>query len=195
MKKQKLIFVAVIAVFLLSLFNIKTNAQSFEKGDVDLNLQIGFGTTWYYGSYYKASLPFISVAGDYAMRDDWGPGVFGIGGLIGVSTYKYEYYWYGYGDYGWKETHFVIAPRATYHYQFFDKLDTYAGIISGIKIVSEKAYGDWYAGYEPESNAGAHFVFSAFAGVKYYFAKNISVMSEIYVYDIALFNIGIGFKF
>lgn len=187
--QKKLTLVAAFAALTLSFSSL--NAQIFEKGSTDLNFQIGFGTAWYYTSSYKASMPFISVSGDYGLVDTWGPGVFGIGGLIGFNTYKSTYY-YGTGDYGYKESNFTIAPRATYHYQFVDKLDTYGGVISGVKIRSYKETGD-YPGYAAPSN-NVDFVFTVFAGAKYYFTDNFAVMSEIYVYDLALFNIGVCLK-
>lgn len=178
----------LIAFAALSFTPSNLSAQSFEKGDFDLNAMIGFGTRWYYsytGSGYKMGLPFISVAGDYALVDSWGPGVFGVGALFGINTYKFEYV----TGTDWKETNISIVPRATYHYQFVDKLDTYGGIASGVKIRSFT--GDYI--YTPSNSVD--FVFTAFIGAKYYFTDNLAVMSEIFVYDLAIFNIGVGFKF
>ncbi len=193
MKKiSKRIFIALIVFCTLSFTSTNLNAQSFEKGDVDMNVQIGFGTTWYYGTYYKMGLPFISVACDYALRDDWGPGVLGVGALIGINTVKTRWD-YGIYEYGYKYTQFSIVPRATYHYQFLDKLDTYGGIATGVTISSGKEYGDYP--YDFTNDSGVRFVFTAFVGVKFYLTDNLSVMSELYVYDLAIFNIGIGLKF
>lgn len=194
MKHSIRLFTIALTMVLTTTFN-SSEAQIFNKNDIDLNAQVGFGTTWYLGgSYYKASMPLISVAGDYALRDDWGPGVFGVGALIGISSHKWEYSYIGYGDYGYRYTDFFIVPRATYHYQFVDKLDTYAGIATGLDITRAKEFGDWYPGYEPSSDAGVGVVVTAFAGVKYYFTDNFSVMSELYVYDLAIFNIGVSLK-
>ncbi|MBN2523850.1 MAG: hypothetical protein JXB24_11300 [Bacteroidales bacterium] len=191
-KLKKSILITIAALFALSFTSSDLNAQSFEKGDIDVNFQVGFGTAWYYGTYYKMGLPFISVAGDYALKDDWGPGVFGVGAILGVSTVKTRWD-YGIYEYGYKYTHFSIAPRATYHYQFVDKLDTYGGIATGITIRSGKEYGD-YTGYIAD-DSGVHFIITAFVGVKYYVTNSLAIMSEIYVYDLATFNIGIGLKF
>jgi hypothetical protein len=191
-KLKKTIFFVLIALCALSFSSSEIKAQSFELGDFDLNAQIGFGSAWYYGSYYHMGLPFISVAGDFALKDEWGPGVFGIGGIIGISTVKTKYSYIG-GDYGYKYTNFSIVPRATYHYQWVDKLDTYAGVATGITIRSGKEYGDYVLGITDDS--GVRFVITAFAGAKYYLTDNFSVMAEIYVYDLAFFNIGVGFKF
>lgn len=176
---RKSIFIAFLALCTLSFTSSNLNAQSFEKGDLDLNIQLGFGSSWYYSynTNAKIGLPFISVGAEYALVDTWGPGVFGVGVITGFSTIKY------YSNY--TNTNFTFLPRASYHYQFVDKLDTYAGVGAGIEI---RAYSNYYS---TDVNA----IVTAFAGVKYYFTRNFCVMSEIYVYKPALFNIGVGFKF
>ena len=186
--KHSIKFLAVALVFVLTTAFSTTKAQIFNKGDIDLNLQIGFGTAWYYSSYYKASLPFISISGDYALIDTWGPGVFGVGAIIGINTLKYDYYW-GLGTDEYKNTNISIAPRATYHYSFVEKLDTYAGIASGVKI---RTYSGDYVGSSVSNDV--NIIFTAFAGAKYFFTDNFAVMSEIYVYDLAIFNIGVSLK-
>lgn len=186
MKKQKINFLlALIALTSLSFSSMDVKAQSFEMGDVDLNVQLGLGSTWYLGTYYSQVLPYISVSGDYALIDKWGPGIFGVGAIVGVVRYKWDWI---YDDL--KYTYFSFAPRATYHYQFVDKLDTYAGLVTGVEFVVVNDANSTY-----KENTGVNPIFSAFAGVKYYFTDNIAVMSEIYAYDIATFNAGICFKF
>ena len=186
--KHSIKLVAIALALVLSGALSSSQAQIFNKGDFDLNAQIGFGTSWYYSSYYKASLPFISVAGDYALIDEWGPGVFGVGALFGINTYKYDYYWgASYDEY--KNTNISFVPRATYHYSFVDKLDTYGGVGTGIKIRT-------YSGdYTSSVSNDVAFVFTVFAGAKYYFTENFAVMSEIYLYELAFFNLGVAFKF
>ena len=44
------------------------------------------------GSYYKTTVPPLFVAGDYCLREDLGPGNLGVGGYLGYSAYKYDYY-------------------------------------------------------------------------------------------------------
>lgn len=191
MKHSIRLFVIALTLVLTTSFNF-SSAQIFNVGDLDLNAQIGFGTTWYLGgTYYKASMPLISIAGDYALIDTWGPGVFGVGALVGVSSHKWESTWVG-GSYGYRYTDFFIVPRATYHYSFVDKLDTYGGVAAGIDITIGKEFGDYVGVYT--SDEGVSPVISVFAGAKYYFTDNFAVMSEIYVYDLALFNIGVSLK-
>lgn len=186
MKKSKFILLFAIVLFIASIGTANAKkGEIFAVGDNNLNLQIGAGNSWYHGSYYRTSLPQFSVSFDRGLRDDWGPGIFGVGAFVSVATYKYTYYVHD--DY--RITEFNIAGRATYHYQFFDKVDTYGGIIAGINIVRDNIDDDY------DGEEGIFPMGSVFAGIKYYFKDNISVMSELYVYDVAFFNIGLGFKF
>jgi hypothetical protein len=184
MKKSKFIL-----FFTLVLFIVSTGTANAKKGDIfavgdnNLNIQLGAGNTWYHSGYYHTSLPQFSVSFDHGLRDDWGPGIFGIGAFASVATYKYDYY--AHDDY--RITEFNIAGRATYHYQFFDKVDTYGGVIAGVNIIRDNTPDNDEAGVFPMG--------SVFAGIKYYFNSNICVMSELYAYDVAFFNLGIGFKF
>ena len=186
MKKSNFILLSTIVLFILSVNNVSAKgSEIFSVGDNNLNIQLGAGNTWYHGSYYHTSLPQFSVSFDHGLRDDWGPGIFGVGAFASVATYKYTYY--ASDDY--RVTEFNIAARATYHYQFFDKVDTYGGVIAGVNIVRDNISGSY------DSEEGIYPMGSVFAGIKYYFNDKISVMSELYAYDVAFFNIGFGFKF
>ena len=191
MKKSKLFLLAGSLLLMFSFSNAFAVNDVFAKGDKTVNFQLGFGNTWYLGSYYHGSMPQISFSGDYGLRDDWGPGVFGVGAFIGYHAYKYNYYGV---DYGWKYTTLSIAGRATYHYQFIDKLDTYAGVMLGLNFNRSKWYGTNNT-YNYSADAGASALTTVFAGVRYYVTKNFSVMSELCLYDVALFNIGVSLKF
>ncbi len=185
-KLRNSILITLFALCALSFTTTNLNAQSFEQGDFDVQMTVGFGTAWYYSSYYKMGLPLIAVGADYALIDHWGPGVFGVGAIFGINTYKFGNYYATSNDF--KETDISILPRATYHYQFVDKLDTYGGVGLGFKI---RTYSADYAYFSNSTD----FIFTVFVGAKYYLTDKFSVMSEIYVYDMAIFNIGVGFKF
>src|SRR5512147_1322079 len=101
--------------------------STFNKGDKVINLGIGLGSTLYHGFGYKASVPPISISGEYGIKDGiLDKGVIGVGGYLGYSSYKWEYY-----GWGWKYTNIIIGARGTFHYPFIDKLDTYTGILLG----------------------------------------------------------------
>jgi hypothetical protein len=184
MKKSKLFFLTTVALTIFSISTVRAQkGDIFAVGDNNLNIMLGVGS-WYYDSYYHTSLPQFSVSFDHGLRDDWGPGVFGIGGFVSAATYKYDYYSY---DEDYRSAEFNIAARATYHYQFFDKVDTYGGVLAGIKIRANNIPNN--------SDEGIYPVGSVFAGIKYYFTDNFSVMSELHAGNLAFFNIGIGLKF
>jgi hypothetical protein len=184
MKKTKLIFFITLTLAILSIGTANARkGDIFAVGDNNLNIQLGIGN-WYYDTYYHSSLPQFSISFDHGLRDDWGPGIFGVGAFVSAATYRYSNSYY---DSNYRASAFTIAARASYHYQFFDKVDTYGGLIGGIQIRGNNIPNN--------SDEGVYPAGSIFAGIKYYFSNNISVMSELHAGNVAFFNIGIGFKF
>jgi hypothetical protein len=186
MKKVAItLFAAILA------FNLSAQESTFEKGDKALNLGIGFGTSLYSGSYYKASVPPVSASFEVGIIDGiLDKATVGVGGYIGYAASKYEVD-YGFGSYGWKYSYTVIGARGTFHYPLVDKLDTYGGAMVGYNIVTSKEIGDIPSGY---SSSGSAPSFSIFVGGRYYFTENIAAMAEL-GYGIAYFNIGLAMKF
>ncbi|MBN2215727.1 MAG: hypothetical protein JW723_15970 [Bacteroidales bacterium] len=177
------------ALILLAMTSMQVKSQSFEVGDKDVNLGIGFGATWYSGVGYKTTIPPVCASLDFGFKDDIGPGVLGLGGYVGFSSYKWEYsYLY---TYGYKYTTFILGGRATYHMEFIDKLDTYGGLLLGFRLVNDKYFGD--IGYTYTSGVGSGLAYSFFIGGKYYLADNIAVFGEL-GYGIAYLTLGVTFK-
>jgi hypothetical protein len=178
------------ALFLLSMTSMQVKSQLFAVGDKDVNLGIGFGSHYLLG---KTVIPPISVSLDYGFKDDIGPGVLGIGGYFGFtsSKYNYTYYWAS-ADYGWKYTEIMVGARGTYHMEFIDKLDTYAGIILGVRFRMEKLYGDWGT-YTATSDAGLYIDPGFFVGGKYFFSDNLAIFGEL-GYSIAYVTVGVTFR-
>ncbi len=170
--------------------SINTYSQSFEVGDKLVNAGLGLGATWYSGVYYKTTLPPVFISADVGFKDDIGPGVLGIGGYLGVSSYKYEYTYY-LGNWGWKYTSIVIGGRGTYHMDLVDNLDTYGGMLLGFRILSSKYFGDedWATG----SASSSGLAYSFFVGGRYFFSDNLGVMAEL-GYGIAWLSLGVTLK-
>jgi len=189
MKKINLTFFPVLALLVLTMGTANAKkGDIFSVGDNNLNIQLGAGNNWYYDNYYHTSLPQLSVSYDYGLRDDWGPGVFGIGAFVSLCSYRYSY---PHTDNDYRVSEFNLAGRSTYHYQFFDRVDTYGGIVLGLKFKTDNIpENDIYDNEEGIWPMGA-----ILAGIKYYFTDNFSVMSELYAGQVAFFNIGIGLKF
>lgn len=190
-KTVKVIALSMLLALFLPFANL--NAQIFDEGDLVFNAGIGLGSTYYtYGSYYHTVVPPLFLSGDYCLREDLGPGNLGVGGFIGYSSYKYHYDVSGY-DYGWKYNTMIIAARGSYHFtELVEKLDLYGGVLAGVKIVTDKEFGD-YTGSDYTVNKSGP-VFDIFAGVRYQLTDNFGVMSEL-GYGIAWFKIGIALKF
>lgn len=185
------------ALFSLSSYaqSPSSNAQShtFSKSDLVFNLGIGFGTSLYSGSYYKSTLPPISISGEYGVKDDFliTDMTLGLGGYVGFAGSKYEVTSPYFGTYGYKFSYTVIGVRGALHYPVVDKLDTYGGIMVGYNIVSIKEIGDVPSiGY---SASGSEASFSIYVGGRYYFSEKFAAMAEI-GYGIAYLNIGVALK-
>ncbi len=176
-------------MILLVPFGVKS--QSFVTGDKVVNVGLGIGSTLYSGTGYKTGLPPLSASFEYGVTE-LGPGVLGVGGYFGISSYKWEDA-FGGTTYGWKYSSVIIGARGNYHQYFVDKLDTYAGLMLGYNIINSKATGNWPSGYDWSANSST-FVWSIYIGGRYYFSETFAAMLEL-GYGIAWLNIGVAFKF
>jgi len=180
---KKFLFAKILVVFLtLFCFNWDISAQddAFNKGDKVAQAGIGLGSyiSW---SGYSSTVPPIAASFEYGIVDLFdGKGAVGVGGYLAYTSFGYK------GDFNWTISDLIIGPRGLFHYQFVDKLDTYAGLMLGYDIVS---YG------QKDSNlSGSGFISSWFVGARYYFANNIAVYGEL-GYGIAPLELGISYKF
>ncbi len=185
---------SILLVFAMLLGTSMIFAQPFEKGNHAINLGIGFGNTGYLGAGYKGFIPSISGSYEYGIVEiPMGAelkGVVGVGGYIGWATSRYEYtYW---NDLSYHYNSIYFGARGNYHFIFMDKLDTYAGIWLGYKVVNGKWKGsgtvpsDWNA--TSSSVAGG-----AYVGARWYFTDTFAAYAEL-GYLISVFNIGVTFK-
>ena len=171
---------------------INTYSQLFGVGDKMINAGIGIGATYYHGYGWKTTLPPIFISGDYGFRDDIGPGVLGIGAYLGFNSYKWESTWLLTNQtYGWKYTSIIAGARGTYHYEFIETLDTYGGVLIGLRYTHDSYFGDAVFDVDPDS--GIFPVFSFFAGGRYYFTDNIAILGEL-GWGIAWLSIGVTLK-
>jgi hypothetical protein len=184
---MKIKSIALMVMLLLGV--LLTDAQMVAKGDKIVNFGVGLGSTLYSGSYYKGSVPPVSVSGEYVIKDDLLDGKLGlgVGGYLGYSAYKWEYM-----GWGWKYSNIIIGPRGYAHYSFIDKLDTYTGLTLGLNIASTKEFGNAVPGWDDHSSSGG-IVWSWFVGGRYYFSDNLAAMAEL-GYGITYLNIGIAIK-
>lgn len=174
----------IYLLFLLSFFGFAATAQDvFYQGTVATNVSVGLGGNV---AGYGLGLPPISLAVDYGIVDNLingENGSIGIGGYLGFATNGRNYNYFGL-SYKARYTRMAFGVRGTFHYQFLDKLDTYAGLMLGLYSYSWKydwadSYDPYYSSYYQDNTRSSEFAFSAFAGARYYFKENLGVNAEI----------------
>jgi hypothetical protein len=180
---------------LLSAFigGIMAQNPTFFIGDKIVNLGLGIGRTFNTGGYYASSFPPISISFEQGILDNVidEKGSIGVGGLLGYTSYKWD--WTGYGsNYGWKYTDIIIAARGAFHYALVDKLDTYTGLLLGYRIANSKSFGDIPA-YGNYSASSGGVMAAWFAGGRYYFTDKFAGMAEI-GYGLSYLTLGVSFK-
>jgi hypothetical protein len=182
---KKLLMLLLVVVF--SLTQLVAQKSTFLKGDKVLNLGLGLGSVWYTGSYYKTQVPPVSASFEVGIVDGiLEKAVIGVGGYMAYSAYKSDY-----GTGGWKYSNIVIGGRGNFHYPLVDKLDTYAGLMLGYNIATDKAWGNYSGSLHSSSYGGIRT--AEFVGARYYFSNSFSAMAEI-GYGVTYLNIGIALK-
>jgi len=186
---KKLLF--ALAVAFASVSGSMAQDEVFVKGSKVLNVGVGLG------SYQTGSMviPPIAISGEYGITDalisSTGQGYIGVGGYLAYTSSK-ESFGYDSHSFDWKYSYLIIGARGAFHYQFVDKLDTYAGVMLGYNIGSVSYSGDGGHGLPKPSVGG--FIPSGFAGARYYFSDNLAVYGEV-GYGIAALELGLSVKF
>ena len=179
---KKFLFSKVLVV-ILTLFGFcwaaSAQREAFNKGDNVINAGIGLGSYINHAGFSMA-IPPITASFEYGILDLFNrKGAIGVGGYLGYVLYRDKRSDYNIGD-------FVIGPRGLFHYQFVDKLDTYAGLMLGYDIVS-------FSQRMPDAT-GSRFYSTFFIGARYYFTRNVAVFGEL-GYNIAPLELGLSYKF
>lgn len=198
---KKITLAALCAI----LFSLSASAQSYKKGQLDLNLGLGLGDNLVEGPGITI-VPPISASLEYGITDD-----ISLGGYMGFAGSVSRYYgseWcnngngngvnYNYTDsYTW--TYFLIGARGAYHFGRFikvDKLDVYAGLLLGNDFAHES-----YSTTSPCSDHVRYndvpyggFFWSIYGGARYHFTNRFGVFGEL-GYGVSYLNAGVTFKF
>ncbi len=188
---MKRLFFVIAGLFILTSTSFAQDV--FKKGDMVVNVGIGLGNTVRSESYLKTTVPPISASFEYCVKDNLfdDKSSLGIGGYVGYFSQKYkDSYTGGYwgSNLDLKYSDFIIGARGVLHYQFVEKLDTYAGVALGYDIVSASgSYGDFSA-------SSSALTAGVFAGARYYFTNSFAVNAEL-GYDISILTLGVSFKF
>lgn len=173
---MKKIYSLLLIAFLM--LTVSLEAQTFQKGDLGLNVGIGLG--------YRG-FP-IEVSATYGIVDDLfnvDGLTMSVGGYLGLSFFAgtefYNWTWHTYAG-----TRILPAVRVLAHYTFFDKLEVFAGPALGVTLNRSSSF----FGYDEGFNVYG----SIAAGAKYYFTENFGVYAET-GYSIGYFMVGATFKF
>ena len=197
-------------IIILSVLSISATAQSFQKGQVDINLGYGFGNT-FIDSKYNVSMPAISGVLDFGIANSFSLGVYvgeakakwTVAGTDvcnngnGNGNYSYLY------AYTHEAKHLMVALRGSYHLGSLiksDNLDAYLGLQLGNNFETDeysltttpfcdklnKLYfvNKYYNG----------FIWAVYAGARYRFSKHVGIFGEL-GYGIVVFNAGLNIKF
>jgi hypothetical protein len=159
----------------LTLVSVASAQDIFRKGAQRLNAGVGVGA----GIPVEVSYERSIIDGLVRKTDN---------GAIGVGAYG-SWYHDRIGD--WSYNYYVLGARGAFHYQFVDKLDTYAGLMLGYNIATSRWAGD---GEAYGTASGSVFAFSSFIGARYFFKPSLGVYAEA-GYGIAFLSGGITFKF
>lgn len=170
---RNFLFTKVLVVVLFcGLFSLAVNAQNtFDKGDKVVNLGIGVGNTF---SGYSSMIP-ISGSFEVGVKDNLfdDKSSLGVGGYVGFAS---KDHW----------TFFYPGVRGALHYQFVDKLDTYAGLMLGMRLYTWSYLGG--------SHSHTDFIVPFFIGGRYYFADRLAGFAEL-GHGIAYLQLGVSIKF
>jgi phospholipase/lecithinase/hemolysin len=188
-------------LLLLTLGALQVNAQSFKKGQVDINLGVGLGDT-YTDAGGTTFVPPISMSIEAGITND-----ISLGGFIGFSGNRYIYSgWedyqgntYAYTD-TYTRTYLIVGVRGAYHFGRFikiDKLDVYAGLMLGNDFANQSytttsPRPDHNGNYYSKSFGG--FVASPYVGARYRFTDHFGVFLEL-GYGVTVVTTGLNFKF
>ncbi len=191
---KKIFFTLIILLTSGALMTVSAK-NIFSKGDKAVNLGIGLGS-YYGGDGYSSGIPPISLSYEQGIIDGLldGKASVGVGGYLGYTSNKWESVWGDGTTWGYKYSYIILGARGVFHYQFVDKLDTYAGLLLGYNIVSNKFYGDdTIAPYVSGATGASGIGYSAFVGARYHFSSKFAAYAEL-GYGISALELGISMR-
>jgi len=157
----------VLAAAILMVINANAQRPSFIKGDKVLDITVGVPHLHGYGW----GVPPIIASFELGIVDGiLEKAAVGVGGYAGISSASLL-----------GKSHFNVhfGVKGAFHYPFVDKLDTYAGIITGYSVSDLPSYG---------------FDMGAFVGIRYYLSDSFALNAEA-GYGVTYLRGGISFKF
>lgn len=185
-----------------SLKNTDSGSKCFDEHTHLIGVTTGIGgITTYYAPHGGITNRYPSICLSY--EQPWnkkiGPGYLGVGALVGYRHAGYRYndpYNAYYYTHSWNDV--MVLGRATYHWDplVSEKVELYAGILVGVRMQFynyDSNYPAYLDTYEAHNNF-AYPSWGAFAGARWYCAKNIGLYSEL-GYGNSFISFGVNFKF
>lgn len=194
MKKAFIILFVTVSISFINIQFVEAQAcgrdfiPNFLKGKTDLSFGIGFGTHWNY-PWAITTVPLLSANIDHGLRDDIGPGIIGVGGYLGYERFRDEF---SGGQYGYNYASIILMGRATYHYQFIENFDTYAGLGLGIRYVNASPFGILPVNMV-SPDEGVYPSGSIFIGGRYFFTETVAAFAEASI-GVSYLTLGITFR-
>ncbi len=156
------------------------------KNSIVLSAGVGIGTALDIG---RTVVPPIVFQGEYGVADQLfdAHSAIGVGLCVGYAAGHKVYDRMFYQDIN----SVLLGVRGTFHYEFVERLDTYAGIMLGGNIANTRNEGIWPGHGNPPRNGG--FVGDFYLGAKYYVLPYMAVYGE-FGFGVAYFTLGVSFR-
>ena len=173
-------FKKVLAVALLfaGMAGAAQAQEVFGKGDKALNIGIGLGST-----ISGTTIPPITASLDFGVADrliNGNNGSISVGGLVGYAGSNNDFVSVHYA---------IVGARGAFHYQFVDKLDTYAGLLLGYR----HARVNWKSDIIYGKFGTSEIALGGYLGARYFFTPKVGAFAEL-GYSVAYANVGVTFK-
>ena len=181
--------IALLIIAMLTLGFAAQAQSTFSKGTTTANLGLGIGGTLF-NDTYSVLLPPVSLGIDHSVASGLfdGNGSIGIGGYLGAEVYRNKKY-----DHSvWSQTR--IGPRASLHYQFVDRLDTYFSLMLGLNIISWDYKVKVADVKVKDRDTEADFAWGAHIGTRYYLSNRWAIMGE-FGYGLTYLTLGATYRF
>ncbi len=176
---MKRVILFVVASMLMVLNSMAGNVDHIEfanKGKFCLGIQLGVpGIRSTHEN--RANMPSLMLDCNWGVADGFiKTKHFGQNGAVDLG-FLYSFCHYR----KWDEKHRGYLQntglfRAAFHFQFVKKLDTYAGLTSGVNIYTPA--GQWWTDAEKDGWDHAKYAGGMFTGCKYYFTDVFGVKTE-----------------
>lgn len=176
--------------------------EEAKKGDFNLGLQLGLpAVDNFENGHEPSSIPTISLDASWVLTSGFiKTSAFGQNGAIDLGLY------YGFCHYWAEEDHWeeslnqhLILLRSGFHFQFVDKLDTYAGAFLGANVWFWEAEYDNGLGKTTADSDDNDPAFGLYTGAKYYFtdvfAAKLELGHDFNEDNYPLISAGISFRF